>query len=156
MERTLVILKPDAVQRQLVGRIISRFESKGLRIVGMKMLRLSPDAAAVMYAEHAGKEFCERLVAFMTCGPIVAIALEGNGAIAVARKMLGPTFGPDAPPGTIRGDFGLSKRYNLIHGSDSPAAAMREIPIFFANGELMSYDLADEQWIYDKTGPSII
>lgn len=149
MERTLALLKPDAVQRQLVGQIVARIERKGLKIVGMRLLRVSPALAGEMYAVHKGKDFYEPLVEFVTASPLVAMVLEGNDAIAVWRKMMGPTFGPDAPAGTVRGDFGMSKRYNLVHGSDSAESAAREIPLFFAEGELVAYELA-QPWLYAR------
>ncbi|MFB3890456.1 MAG: nucleoside-diphosphate kinase [Phycisphaerae bacterium] len=151
MQRTLVIAKPDAVQRQLVGRIIARFEDKGLKLVALKMLTLTLPQARRMYAVHKGKEFYERLIVFMTSGPVVAMVLEGNEAISVVRGLVGPTFGPDAPAGTIRGDYGLSRRYNLVHASDSPAAVRRETPVFFTRRELAGYDLAATRWILDLT-----
>ncbi|HAU36248.1 MAG TPA: nucleoside-diphosphate kinase, partial [Phycisphaerales bacterium] len=120
MERTLVVLKPDAVQRRLVGRIVDRFETKGLRIVALKMLHVSEALARRMYAVHEGKEFHPPLVEFITASPVVAMVLEGVGVVQVVRRMMGATFGPDAAPGTIRGDFGVSNSFNLIHGSDSP------------------------------------
>jgi len=150
MQRTLILLKPDAVQRQLVGRIVGRFERKGLKIVGMKLLRVSPDLAKRMYSVHEGKDFYEPLVEFITASPVVVMVLEGVDAIAVCRTLMGPTFGPGAPGGTIRGDFGMSMRYNLIHGSDSPESAGREIPLFFADDELVEYDLISEGWIYAR------
>ena len=150
MQRTLVLLKPDAVQRQLVGRIIARFEDKGLKIVALKMLRVSDELAGRMYAEHEGKEFYEPLVEFITASPLVAMVLEGIEAIAIVRMLMGPTFGPDAPGGTVRGDFGGSRRYNLVHGSDSPAAAQREIPLFFAPAELVDYELVISEWTYAR------
>jgi len=152
MERTLIVLKPDAVQRQIVGRLIARFERKGLKIAAMKMLSVSDDLARRMYAPHEGKDFYEPLLAFITASPVVALVLEGNQAIAVCRTLMGPTFGPDAPAGTIRGDFGLSMRYNLIHGSDSPEAARREIPLFFDPDEISDYDLIANQWTYARRG----
>ncbi len=152
MERTLIVLKPDAVQRQLVGRIVGRFERKGLKIVAMKLLSVSRDLARRMYSVHEGKSFYDALVEFITASPVVAVVLEGAGAIGVCRTLMGPTFGPDAPGGTIRGDFGMSRRYNLIHGSDSPEAAAREIPLFFAPGELVDYELIAERWIYARSG----
>lgn len=148
MEQTLILLKPDAVARRLIGRIIERFERKGLRIVGMKMLRVSPQLAGRMYAEHEGEDFHTPLMEFVTAGPVVAMVLAGKDVVTVARKLIGPTFGPDAPAGTIRGDFGMSKRYNLIHGSDSPKSARREIPLFFDTNELMTDDWPTDQWIY--------
>jgi len=146
MERTLVVLKPDAVQRKLVGDIITRIERKGLKIAAMKMLRVEADLARRMYAPHEEKNFYAPLLEFITAGPVVAMVLEGVGAIAVVRKMLGKTFGPEAEPGTIRGDFGMSKRYNIIHASDSPDAAGREIPLFFADAEILEYPTAE--WTY--------
>jgi len=149
-ERTLVLIKPDAVQRGLVGRILSRFEAKGLKIVGMKLLRVGDDLAKTMYAEHEGKDFHEPLLAFITAGPVVAVVLEGLGAIANVRKLMGPTFGPDAPPGTIRGDFGASRRYNLLHGSDSPTSAEREIAIFFRPDQVVEYEMVISNWTYAR------
>jgi nucleoside-diphosphate kinase len=149
MERTLIILKPDAVQRGLVGRILTRFEEKGLQIVGLKQLTISPDLAAKHYAPHKGKPFYEGLVRFMTSSPVVVIALEGQGVIDVARKMIGATFGFKAEPGTIRGDYGVSSSFNLIHGSDSPESAKAELALWFAPEELVNYDLANRVWIYN-------
>lgn len=149
-EQTLVVLKPDAVQRQLAGRIIARFESKGLKIVAVKMLRVGKGLARRMYAVHRGKDFYPPLVEFITSSPVIAMVLEGPGAIDICRSMMGTTFGPQAAPGTIRGDFGCSRRYNLVHGSDSPKAARYEIPLFFKPGEIVSYDLADDAWIYAR------
>lgn len=149
MERTLIILKPDAVQRALVGKIISRFEEKGLQIVGMKMLTISQDLAARHYAPHKGKPFYEGLVRFMTSSPVIVMALQGNGAIDIARKMMGATFGFRAEPGTIRGDFGVSSSFNLIHGSDSPESAATELAIWFTPEELQTYELANRVWSYD-------
>ena len=148
MEQTLIVLKPDAVQRQLVGEIVTRLERKGLKIVAMKMLTLDLARARRMYAVHEGKEFHERLIAFMTASPVVAIVAVGREAVAVVRDMAGPTFGPDAPPGTVRGDFGMSRRYNLIHASDSPDSAACEIPVFFGQDEIQDYPLDGEHWIY--------
>jgi nucleoside-diphosphate kinase len=150
MERTLALLKPDAVQRQLVGQIVQRIERKGLKIVGLKMMKVGGDLAREMYGPHKGKDFYEPLVEFITASPVVAMVLEGNDAIAVWRKMMGPTFGPDAPAGTVRGDLGMSKRYNLVHGSDSAESAAREIPLFFGEGELVAYELG-QPWIYART-----
>ncbi|NOZ23044.1 MAG: nucleoside-diphosphate kinase [Planctomycetes bacterium] len=152
MENTLVILKPDTVQRRLIGKIVSRFEEKGLQIVGMKLMQISEGLARENYAVHEGKEFYESLIKFMTSGPVVAIALRGKDAVEITRKMLGATFGSDAEPGTIRGDFGVSNRFNLIHGSDSPESAEREIRLFFAKEEIMAYGLNDLSWVYDLSG----
>ena len=150
MERTLVVLKPDAVQRRLAGRIIARFEQKGLKIVALKMLRVPRELARTMYAPHKGKDFYEPLVEFITAGPVVAMVLEGLAAVAVARQMMGPTFCPDAPPGTIRGDLGLSRRYNLIHGSDSLDSARQEIELLFRPDEIVDYQMNGDEWVYAK------
>jgi len=151
MERTLIILKPDAVQRGLVGKILTRFEEKGLQIVGMKMLTISQDMAARHYAPHKGKPFYDGLVRFMTSSPVVVLAVQGNNAIEVARKMMGATFGFRAEPGTIRGDYGISSSFNLIHGSDSPESAQTELAIWFKPEELQPYSLANLPWICDLT-----
>jgi len=131
MERTLILLKPDAIERQLVGTILNRFEQKGLRIVALRMLQFTPELARQHYAEHVEKAFYSGLEAYITSGPVVAAILEGAEAVAVVRRMIGPTSGIDAPSGTIRGDFSLSGRRNLVHASDSAAAAEREMTIFF-------------------------
>ncbi len=147
MERTLVLLKPDAVQRRLLGRIISRIEEKGLKIVAMKMMKVTRELAERHYAEHREKPFFGELVSFITSGPIVAMVVEGPKAIETVRKMMGKTDPLEAEPGTIRGDYGLSITMNLIHGSDSKKTAAREIPIFFAEDEILSYDIADSRWL---------
>lgn len=147
MERTLVLLKPDAVQRRLVGRIISRFEDKGLKIVGMKLMQVTQELAERHYAEHREKPFFSELVSFITSSPIVAMVVEGPGAISEVRRLMGKTDPREAAPGTIRGDYGLSITQNLVHGSDSPESAAREIPIFFSEGEIFDYSMADEPWL---------
>lgn len=152
MQRTLIILKPDCVQRGLAGEIIRRFEQRGLQIVGLKMLRISHAVAQEHYAVHHGKPFYDGLIRFMTSGPVVVLALQGNNAIDVSRKMMGATFGFKAEPGTIRGDFGLSSSFNLIHGSDSPEAAAAELARFFTPAELLEYKPAQADWIYDYSG----
>jgi len=152
-QRTLILLKPDAVQRRLIGTILSRFEQKGLSIVALKLMQVSEALARKHYAAHKGKDFYEPLVRFITRSPIVACVLEGEEAITVARKMMGATFGRNAEPGTIRGDFGISKRYNLIHGSDSPETAEFEIGLYFTPQEIMLYRPDDLPWVYDLTGP---
>jgi nucleoside-diphosphate kinase len=152
VETTLIILKPDAVQRGLMGRVIARFEDKGLQIVGMKMMTISQELASTHYESHQGKPFYEGLVSFMTSSPVVVMAIRGNGAIAICRKMMGATFGSNAEPGTIRGDFGVSNSFNLIHGSDSPEAAERELGLFFSAGEVQSFDRAVDRWVYDMSG----
>lgn len=149
MERTLIILKPDAVQRGLVGQIIARFENKGLQIVGSKLMRIPQQTAETHYEPHKGKPFYSGLVKFMTSSPVVVLALAGKDAIAIARKMMGATFGSKAEPGTIRGDFGVSNSFNLIHGSDSPEAAQRELGLFFKPEELLDWTPASQAWIYD-------
>jgi nucleoside-diphosphate kinase len=133
MERTLILLKPDAVDRQLVGSILRRFEQKGLKIVAMRMLHFTPELARKHYAEHIDKPFYPGLETYITSGPVVAAILEGTEAVAVVRRMIGPTNGAEAPSGTIRGDFALSSQRNLVHASDSPTAADREMAIFFDN-----------------------
>lgn len=156
MERTLIILKPDALCRGLCGQILARFERKGLKIVGLKLTRISPDLAARHYAPHKGKGFYEPLITFMTSTPVVVLALEGKEAIAISRKMMGATFGSDADAGTIRGDFGVSRRFNLIHGSDSPEAAERELSLFFNADELHDYEPGAWGWVYDfSTGEPV-
>ena len=149
MQRTLILAKPDAVQRGLVGRILTRFEEKGMKLVGMKLMHMSDELAAQHYSAHKDKPFYEGLVTFMTSSPIVAFALEGINAIEICRKMMGATFGSKAEAGTIRGDFGVSNSFNLIHGSDSPEAAAKELSLFFKEEELIEYDYAAHIWIYD-------
>lgn len=152
MERTLIIFKPDAVQRGLCGEILTRFEKKGLQIVGMKFMQISRQLAQTHYEPHKGKPFYEGLVNFMTSSPVVVLAVKGNNAIAVARKMMGATFGSNAEAGTIRGDFGVSNSFNLIHGSDSPEAAERELGLFFTRGEIQDFERAGDKWVYDFAG----
>ncbi len=149
MQTTLIILKPDAVQRGLMGRIITRFEDKGLQVVGAKMMTISAELAATHYQSHEGKKFYPALVRFMTSSPVLVLAIRGNNAIEVSRKMMGATFGSKAEPGTIRGDFGVSNSFNLIHGSDSPEAAERELKLFFEPGQVLSFTRAQEGWVYD-------
>jgi len=152
METTLIILKPDAVQRGLAGKIITRFEEKGLAIVGMKMMTISQELAATHYEAHKERPFYKGLVGFMTSSPVVVMAVRGVGAISIARSMMGATFGSKADAGTIRGDFGVSNSFNLIHGSDSPEAAQRELGLFFNDGEIQDLDRAIEGWVYDMSG----
>jgi len=142
-----VLLKPDAVQRGLVGRIVSRFEDRGLKIIGMRLLTVSRTLAETYYAEHKGKPFFEPLMAYITSGPVVAMVLEGEGAVAIVRKMMGKTNSAEAEPGTIRGDFALTIGRNVIHGSDSPESATREISLFFRPEELHAYTRIDEAWL---------
>jgi len=147
VERTFALLKPDAVQRGLAGRILSRFEQRGLKIVGLKMMRASRQLAESYYAEHKGKPFYEPLMSYITSGPVVAMVLEGDGAVAIVRKMMGKTNSAEAEPGTIRGDFALTIGRNVIHGSDSPESAKREIGFFFKPEELQEYRRIDEAWL---------
>jgi nucleoside-diphosphate kinase len=139
MERTLVLLKPDCVQRRLMGRVLSRLEDKGLTVVGLKMLWVSPELARKHYAEHVNKPFYPGLEAFITAAPVVAMIVQGLDAIRVVRELLGPTNGLEAPPGTIRGDYSSSRQMNLVHASDGPEAADREIRLYFTAAEIYDY-----------------
>ena len=139
IERTLVLIKPDGVRRGLIGEIISRFERKGLRIVAMKMMRMSRSQAMEFYSVHADKPFYKDLVEFITSGPIVAMVLEGDSAISVVRNMIGATDGRKAAPGTIRGDFALSIQENVVHASDSPESYEREYKIVSSENDFVSY-----------------
>ncbi|HPU35797.1 MAG TPA: nucleoside-diphosphate kinase [Bacillota bacterium] len=149
MERTYLMVKPDGVQRGLVGDIISRFEKRGFKIVALKMLRISRELAEKHYGEHVGKPFFESLVSFITSGPVVAMVIEGKGVVNAAREMMGTTNPLKAAPGTIRGDLGIDIGRNVIHGSDSLESARREISIFFKEEELVDYKLDLESWIYE-------
>ncbi len=140
LERTLVLLKPDAVQRGLVGKVLARFEERGLAILGMKMMMMDEAIAEKHYKDHIGKPFYKDLVEYMTSGPIVALCLEGVKAVAMVRKMMGATNPQDAMPGTIRGDFSQRMDANIVHGSDSPEAGIRELGIFFQEGEILEFD----------------
>lgn len=152
MQRTLILLKPDCFQRRLVGEIIGRFENKGLNIIAMKLLQITPALAKQHYAEHAEKPFYPSLEAFITSAPVVAMALEGLEAIGVVREMLGATNGLKAAPGTIRGDFSSSRQMNLVHASDSPESAVRELALYFrpeefcdSQPELLRFLRADDE-----------
>ncbi len=147
MERTLILLKPDCVQRRLAGRVIARFEEKGLNIIAMKMMRVTPELAKRHYAEHVAKTWYPGLEAFITSGPIVALIAEGPEAVRVVRDMVGATNGRNAAPGTIRGDHGSSRQMNLVHASDWPEAAEREMPIFFRPEELCDSTPALLPWL---------
>ena len=149
MQRTLVIFKPDCVQRRLVGQILQRFEARGLRIAGMKLIQVSREMAEQHYAEHRERAFFPGLIQFITGGPVVAAVLVGPEAVAVVRGMMGKTNGIEAAPGTIRGDFSLSKQNNLIHGSDGPETADREIALWFEPEELIDYELAGSHWVHE-------
>lgn len=149
MERTFVMLKPDAVQRGLVGEIIQRFERRGLKIVAIKMLRLSEEFAHRHYEVHVGKPFFSGLIQYITSGPVVAMVLEGPNAIDVARATMGATNPSKATPGTIRADYSLEMGRNLVHGSDGPATAAFEIGLWFRDEELLSYDRSIDRWVYE-------
>lgn len=149
MERTLVLIKPDGVQRGLIGEVIRRLENKGLKITAMRMLRVDEALARKHYAAHVSKPFFPGLLKFITACPIVAMVLEGPLAVSVVRNMMGPTNGAEAPLGTIRGDFGISKQFNLVHGSDSPEAAEIEISLYFNSCDIMNYDTISSPWLYE-------
>ena len=147
VERTLVLVKPDGVQRQLVGRIVARYEERGLKIVGLKLVHVDRALAERHYAVHKGKPFFEGLVAFITSGPLVALALEAPNAIGLVRTMNGATKPAEAAPGTIRGDLAIEMGQNLVHASDSPESAATELAIWFAPGELLSFDRGIDRWV---------
>ncbi|MHC5108259.1 MAG: nucleoside-diphosphate kinase [Planctomycetota bacterium] len=148
MERTLIILKPDAIQRRLVGRIVQRFEDKGLILAGMKLMQISRDLAERHYAPHKGKPFYPGLIDYITSGPVLVLALQGDRCIEIARTLMGKTFGYEALPGTIRGDFGASRSYNLVHGSDAPESAASELALYFTDDELLEYAPDGSQWVF--------
>ena len=149
-ERTLIIIKPDGIQRHLAGEIIGRFEKKGFKLAAAKFMQISEELARQVYAVHQGKPFFEGLVKYLASAPALVTVWEAEGVIDMARKMMGATFGYDAQPGTIRGDFSSSRGYNLIHGSDSPESAQQEIKLFFKPDEIIDYKLADAGWLYGK------
>ena len=148
MERSLVLVKPDAVQRALAGQIISRLEMKGLKIVAMKMLHMDNDLAQRHYAIHEGKPFFHDLVDFITSSPLIAIVFQGENAVQIIRQMMGETDPAKAPGGTIRGDLGIDVGHNLVHGSDSSENACREIDLFFSAEEIFDYDRELDTWLY--------
>ena len=152
LQRTLILLKPDAVQRGFCGDILGRFERKGLQIVGLKFMTISQAVAAQHYEAHKERPFYAGLVRFMTSSPVVAVALAGKDAVTIARNLMGATFGSKAAPGTIRGDYGVSNAYNLVHGSDSPEAGEREIGLFFKPDEVVAWTPTVQPWVYDMTG----
>jgi nucleoside-diphosphate kinase len=153
MERTLVLVKPDGVQRGLIGEIIGRFERKGLKVVGLRLLTVPQEMAERHYAVHAGKHFYAGLVEFITAGPVAAIALEGPDAIATVRRLVGATMPNQAEPGTIRGDLGISGLRNLIHASDAPETAADELALWFGDGDLLDYQRAVDTWIVAEEPP---
>ncbi|WP_437207177.1 nucleoside-diphosphate kinase [Planctomicrobium sp. SH664] len=147
MQQTLILFKPDAVQRRLCGRILTRIEERGLQLVALKLLKITPELSRQHYAEHVSKPFYPQLEGFITSGPVVALVVEGPGAVQVVRDMMGKTNARESAPGTIRGDFGLSRQVNLIHGSDSPESAQREIAIYFRPEELIRYESTLAEWV---------
>ena len=146
MERTLVLLKPDCVQRRLMGKVLSRFEEKGLNVIGLKMLQVTPQLAKTHYAEHVQKPFYPGLEKFITASPIVAMVMEGLEVIRVVREMLGATSGLKAAAGTIRGDYSSSRQMNLVHASDGPEAAAKEIALYFKPEEILPYEPTLIDW----------
>ncbi len=150
MERTLVLVKPDGVSRGLVGEVISRMERKGLKLVAAKLVWPEEALVRTHYAEHEDKPFYAPLVDFLTSGPVMAMVVEGEGAIAVVRDVVGPTNPATAPPGTIRGDLALQVSRNVVHASDSPVSASREIDLWFPEGDLLEYQRTDEAWLYGE------
>ena len=153
LERTLILVKPDGVQRRLIGRIVTRIEDKGLSLIGMKMMQVTPELSKQHYAEHVAKSFYKDLEAFITSGPVVAMVVEGPEAIAVMRTLMGKTNSRESLPGTIRGDLGASRQMNLIHGSDGPEAAQREIATYFKPGEIVAAPeaLAPHLWASEES-----
>jgi nucleoside-diphosphate kinase len=147
VERTLIIIKPDGMHRGLVGQVLARLEARGLKLVGLKLTRISRAVAERHYAEHQGKGFYEGLLSFITSAPVVVGVIEGPGAIALVRTMMGATNPASAAPGTIRGDLGVAVSYNVIHGSDGPESAQREISLYFAPEELFEYARGSDQWM---------
>ena len=150
MSRTLVLLKPDAVQRSLVGEVTARLERRGLKIVGMKLMQVSDDLARKHYSEHDGKPFFRGLVQFITSCPIVAMVLDGENAVQLVRATVGSTNPADSAPGSIRGDYGMTVGMNLVHGSDSDESAKREIDLFFSPNEILSYERGIDQWVTES------
>jgi nucleoside-diphosphate kinase len=149
MERTLILIKPDAMQRGLAGEILARLERRGLRIVGLKLMQVDRALAERHYGEHAGKPFYEGLVGYITACPIIAAVLEGTDAVEAVRNTMGKTNPREAAPGTIRGDLGLEIGRNLIHGSDSLGSAEREVSLFFQAGELQAYTRDSDRWVFE-------
>ena len=149
-ERTLIIVKPDAIQRHLAGEIIGRFEKKGLKLVAAKFMQISEELAGRLYDVHRGKAFYKGLIKYLSSAPVLVTIWEAQGVINMARKMMGATFGYEAEPGTVRGDFSCSRGYNLVHGSDSPESAEQEIKLFFSPDEIIDYELTDAHWLYGQ------
>jgi len=149
IEKTFVMVKPDGVQRGLVGKIVERFEERGLKICAMKMMRIQRELAERHYGEHKGKGFYEPLLSYITSGPVVCMVLEGENAVAAVRTMMGKTNPQDAAPGTIRADYSQVTGRNIVHGSDSAESAKREINLFFNDYEIQKYDKIDEAWLFE-------
>jgi len=150
MERTLIIVKPEGVQRGLIGNVITRLELRGLKFVGLKLMHITPELAEQHYGVHKGKPFYPGLVKHITSGPVVVGVVEGPEAISVVRTTMGATNPAEAIPGTIRGDYALEIGFNIIHGSDGPETAAQEINLFFRSQELLSYGLVTDQWVYEE------
>ena len=150
IEKTFAMVKPDGVQRGLDGKIVQRFEERGLKICGMKLMRIPKELAERHYEEHKGKTFYDPLLSYITSGPVVCMVLEGENAITTVRTMMGKTNPQDAVPGTIRADFGQVTGRNIVHGSDSPESAKREIKLFFNDYEIQKYDKIDESWLFER------
>ncbi|MBS3782337.1 MAG: nucleoside-diphosphate kinase [Candidatus Thermoplasmatota archaeon] len=149
METTFLMVKPDGVHRGLIGKVVSRIEERGLRIVAMKMMKIDRETAEEHYAEHEGKDFYEPLLEYITSGPVVAMAVRGNSAISLIRDIVGETDPQDASPGTIRGDFGIDIGRNIVHAADSEESAQRELNIFFKSQDYQEYSRVEENWIYE-------
>lgn len=149
IERTFCMVKPDGIQRGLVGEILSRFERRGIKICALKMIKIPKELAERHYAEHKGKSFYESLIEYITSGPVVCMVLEGDNAVSVVRAMMGKTNPQDAAAGTIRGDLAIQTGRNIVHGSDSPESAKREIELFFNDYEIQKYLRIDETWLYE-------
>jgi nucleoside-diphosphate kinase len=150
IEKTFAMVKPDGVQRGIVGKIVQRFEDRGLKICAMKLMRIPRELAERHYEEHKGKSFYEPLLSYITSGPVVCMILEGENAVAAVRAMMGKTNPQDAVPGTIRADFGQVTGRNIVHASDSPESAKREIKLFFNDYEIQKYDKIDEAWLFEQ------
>lgn len=148
MEKTFIMVKPDGVQRNVIGEVVKRFEQKGFKLVGAKLMQVSQELAETHYGEHKERPFFGELVDFITSGPVFAMVWEGENVISTARTMIGATNPQEANPGSIRGDFGVTVGKNIIHGSDSKESAEREINLFFKEDELIAYDKQDYDWIY--------
>jgi len=149
-ERTFAMVKPDGVQRGLAGEVVARYERRGLKVVGLKLMRVSKQLAEEHYAEHKGKPFYEGLVGYITSGPVVALCLEGRNAVQVVRDVNGATDPVKAVPGSIRGDFALDIGRNVVHGSDAPATAQRELKLYFNDAELLAWERTGERWVHEK------